>query len=144
MKLIHFFRLIQMSIFQKIIVNMMHNRTYNDKMSYNNTYFFCPRIVCNDGFSISLQMNHSHYCFSENGYRTLGHTMETIEFGYPNQDEELLKEYAECPELLTKTVGQLPIDVAQQIIDKHGGIDWDKTVSIEEFNNLVYGKKDKK
>lgn len=144
MKLIHFFRLIQMSIFQKTIVDMMHNRTYNDKMSYNNTYFFCPRIVCNDGFSISLQMNHSHYCSSENGYETLGHTMETIEFGYPNQDEELLKEYAECPELLTKTVGRLPIDVAQQIIDKHGGIDWDKTVSIEEFNNLVYGKKDKK
>lgn len=144
MKLIHFFRLIQMSIFQKTIVDMMHNRTYNDKMSYNNTYFFCPRIVCNDGFSISLQMNHSHYCSSENGYRTLGHTMETIEFGYPNQDEELLKEYAECPELLTKTVGRLPIDVAQQIIDKHGGIDWDKTVSIEEFNNLVYGKKDRK
>lgn len=144
MKLIHFFRLIQMSIFQKTIVDMMHNRTHNDKMSYNNTYFFCPRIVCNDEFSISLQMNHSHYCSSENGYRTLGHTMETIEFGYPNQDEELLKEYAECPELLTKTVGRLPIDVTQQIIDKHGRIDWDKTVSIEEFNNLVYGKKDKK
>ena len=133
MKLIHFFRLIQMSIFQKTIVDMMHNRTYNDKMSYNNTYFFCPRIVCNDGFSISLQIHNGNYCSSENGYRTLGHTMETIEFGYPNQDE-----------LLTKTVGRLPIDVAQQIIDKHGGIDWDKTVSIEEFNNLVYGKKDKK
>ena len=70
--------------------------------------------------------------------------MEAIEFGYPNQDEELLKEYAECPELLTKTVGRLPIDVAQQIIDKHGGIDWDKTVSVEQFNDFIYGKESRK
>lgn len=144
MKLIHFFRLIQMSIFQKTIVDMVHNRTYNDKMSYNNTYFFCPRIHCNDGFSISLQIHNGNYCSSENGYRTLGHTMESVEFGFPNQDEELLKEYAEEPDNLKHTVGQLPIDIAQQIIDKHGGIDWDKTVSVEEFNNLVYGKESRK
>lgn len=143
MKLIHFFRLIQMSIFQKTVVSMMYNRGYNDKMSYDNTYFFCPRVVCNDGFSISLQIHNGNYCFSENGYRTLGHTMETVEFGFPNQDEELLKDYAEYSEDVTTTVGQLPIDVAQQIIDKHGGIDWDKTVSVEQFNDLVYGKKDK-
>lgn len=45
MKLIHFFRLIQMSIFQKTIVDMMHNRIYNDKMSYNNTYFFSVLVL---------------------------------------------------------------------------------------------------
>lgn len=144
MKLIHFFRLIQMSIFQKGITNMMYNKRYDSNMTYDNTHFFCPCIYCNDGFNISLQIHNRNYCSSENGYRTLGHTMETIEFGFPNQNEELLKEYAECPESLTQTVGRLPIDVAQQIIDKHGGIDWDKTISIEEFNNLVYGKKDRK
>ena len=143
MKLIHFFRLIQMSIFQKTVVSMMYNQGYNDKMSYDNTYFFCPRVVCNDGFSISLQIHNGNYCSSENGYRTLGHTMETVEFGFPNQDEELLKDYAEYSEDVTTTVGRLPIGVAQQIIDKHGGIDWDKTVSVEQFNDLVYGKKDK-
>lgn len=144
MKLIYFFRLIQMSIFQKTVTNMMYNIVYENKMTYDNTYFFCPRIHCNDGFGISLQIHNSNYCSSENGYRTLGHTIKTVEFGYPNQDEELLKEYAECHEDVTTTVGQLPIDVAQQIIDKHGGIDWDKTVSVEEFNNFVYGKKDRK
>ena len=116
MKLIHFFRLIQMSIFQEGVINMMYNKCYGNSMTYDNTWFFCPRIVCNDGFSISLQIHNSNYCSSENGYRTLGHTMETVEFGFPNQE----------------------------IIDKHGGIDWDKTVSIKEFNNLVYGKKDRK
>lgn len=144
MKLIYFFRLIQMSIFQKGVTNMMYNKHYDNNMTYDNTYFFCPRIVCNDGFSISLQINNGNYCSSENGYRTLGHTMEIVEFGFPNQDEELLKEYAEEPDNLKHTVGQLPIDVAQQIIDKHDGIDWDKTISVEEFNNLVYGKKDRK
>lgn len=143
MKLIHFFRLIQMSIFQKVITNIMYNKLYKNDMNYDNTLFFCPRIVCNDEFSISLQIHNGNYCSSENGYRTLGHTIESVEFGFPNQDEELLKEYAECPNEITKTVGKLPIDIAQQIVDKHGGIDWDKTVSIENFNNLVYGKKDK-
>ena len=144
MKLIHFFRLIQMSIFQKHVTSTMYNRIYENNMNYDNTYFFCPRIYCNDGFNISLQIHNGNYCSSENGYRTLGHTMETVEFGFPNQDEELLKEYAEEPDNLTQTVGKLPIDVAQQIIDKHGSIDWDKTISIEEFNYLVYGKKNKK
>lgn len=144
MKLIHFFRLIQMSIFQKGVTNMMYNKHYGSNMTYDNTWFFCPRVVCNDGFSISLQIHHVNYCSSENGYRILGHTMESVEFGFPNQDEELLKEYTEYPESITGTVGQLSIDVAQQIIDKHGGIDWNKTVSVEEFNNLVYGKESRK
>lgn len=144
MKLIHFFRLIQMSIFQKTVTNMMYNRGYENKITYDNTYFFCPRIVCNDGFDISLQIHNGNYCSSENGYRTLGHTMESVEFGFPNQDEELLKEYAECPKSITQTVGQLPIDVAQQIIDKHGGIDWDKTISVEQFNNFINGKENRK
>lgn len=127
-----------MSIFQKSIINAHYSDFHNEKkMSYDNTFFYCPRIHCNDGFSISLQINNGNYCSSENGYRTLGHTIETVEFGFPNQDEELLKKYAECPESLTQTVGELPIDAAQQIIDKHGGIDWDKTVSIEQFNTFI-------
>lgn len=40
MKLIHFFRLIQMSIFQKSITVMMYNKYYGDNMTYNNTWFF--------------------------------------------------------------------------------------------------------
>lgn len=132
-----------MSLFQKSVTNMMYNKSYNSKMTYDNTYFFCPRVVCSDGFSISLQIHNCNYCSSENGYRTLGHTMETIEFGYPNQDEELLKKYAECPEDVTSTVGQLPIDIAQQIIDKHGGINWNETVSIERFNEFVNGKENR-
>lgn len=37
MKLIHFFRLIQMSIFQKTVVNMMYNKSYGNNMAYDNT-----------------------------------------------------------------------------------------------------------
>lgn len=37
MKLIHFFRLIQMSIFQKDVTNMMYNKHYGSNMTYDNT-----------------------------------------------------------------------------------------------------------
>lgn len=40
MKLIHFFRLIQMSIFQKSVTDMMYNKCYDNKMTYDNTRFF--------------------------------------------------------------------------------------------------------
>lgn len=141
MNLIQFFRLIEMSIFQKSITNTHYSDFHNEKMSYYNTFFYCPRIHCNDGFNISFQIHNGAYCSSENGYRTLGHTIKDVEFGYPSRDEELLKKYAEDENCLTQTVGCLPIEIAQQIVIKHGGIDWEKTVSIEQFNTFIKNKK---
>lgn len=138
MNLIQFFRLIEMCTFQSYIrSSFVINYDHTKHLKYDNTMLLCPKIFCMDEFSISLQIHHGAYCSSENGFRTLGHTMQTVEFGFPNQEEELLKEYAENPESLTQTVGQIPIEIAQEIIDKHGGIDWEKTVSIEQFNKLI-------
>lgn len=137
MNLIQFFRLIEMSIFQKFIRHSFYNEYDKEPLNYDNTFFIVPRIICMDEFSISLQIHNGAYCSTENGYRTLGHTFKDVEFGYPNQEEELLKPYAEGPGILTDTVGCIPIEVAQEIIDKHGGINWDKTLSISAFEKLV-------
>ena len=122
MNLTLFFRLICMSVYQS-----------TTKLDYAKTYLFCPRVVAKDGFNISLQINRGNYCSSENGYRKLGHTWQNVEFGYPSESDELLIEFADSPEELPNTIGSIPIDILEQLFLKHGGIDWDKTISIETY-----------
>lgn len=137
MNLIQFFRLIEMSIFQNFIRHSFYNKYNKEPLNYDNTFFTVPRIICMDEFSISLQIHHNAYCATENGYRTLGHSFKEVEFGFPNQEEELLKPYGQNPDDLTNTVGRIPIEEIQKIIDKHGGINWDKTLSISAFENII-------
>ena len=159
MNLILFFRLITMSIFQKQVTH--DKKSYIDEqMSYDNQLFYCPRIVCNDGWNISLQIHNGNYCESENGYRSFGHTMEKVEFGFLSEDDKDLHQYSEMygndrwdSETDTEipfdastftsvgTGGMIPIDVIQEICDKnHGGIDWEQTISIERWIKFTTGK----
>ena len=152
MNLILFFRLILMSIFQ---LRGMSTLFRDEPMSYDNQYFYCPSVYANDGFHVSLQINNGNYCESINGYRTLGHTMVSVEFGFPSMNEELMFQYSEGfgyggyddedNEIpfdstsfdVTKTVGRIPVSVMEEVFTKHGGIDWDKTISIEAFNRFI-------
>lgn len=137
MNLTLFFRLITMSIFQSMI------KHYSKDINYDKCLFFCPKIVANDGFSVSLQIHNGNYCSSNNGYRELGHTMEEVEFGFPSMNEELMFQYSEMWSDnendfdVTNTVGRIPISIMEEVFAKHGGIDWDKTISIEQFNNFI-------
>lgn len=106
-------------------------------MSYDNQLFYCPTVYAIDGFNVSLQIHNSNYCSSENGYREFGHTMKSVEFGFPSHADELLAEYAEEPDKLTETVGMIPVTVLEELFTKHGGIDWEKTISVEMFNKLT-------
>lgn len=126
MNLTLFFRLILISIFQK------------SENQYNNYYYFyCPSVYAKDGFHVSLQIHSGNYCSSNNGYRKLGHTMEEVEFGFTSIHEPLMDEFAESNGNTTDTVGKIPISVLEQVFEKHGGIDWEKTISIEQFENFV-------
>lgn len=136
MNLTLFFRLIVMSIFQ--LEKRGVKSPYGDeKLNYNNTFFFCPTIYAKDGFSVSLQIHNGNYCHSENGYRKFGHTWENVEFGFPSEIEPLMVEYAEEPDNLTNTVGNIPVSVMEEVFAKHGGIDWDTTLSVENFNKFL-------
>jgi len=162
MNLILFFRLITMAIFQK---QVCHDKPsgYSDgsKMSYNTQLFYCPRITCKDGWSISLQIHNGNYCESENGYRAFGHTMQSVEFGFPSVDDKDLHKYSEMyggssynsdtdeevpfnPDTFTSVsgVGKIPVSVIQFICDNnHGGIDWEATISVKEWEKLTTGKR---
>lgn len=79
-----------------------------------------PQLVCKDGFKISVQASKYHYCSP----RVDGDVIyEAVELGYPNMEDELIADFAEDPEDLTKTVyGYVPVEVVNQLIEKHGGI----------------------
>lgn len=82
----------------------------------------CPvkRIVCNDGFSVSVQASETDYCSPR---ETGAHPYWAFELGYPSERDESLMQYAEDEDRPTNTVyGYVPVSVVEALIDKHGGI----------------------
>jgi hypothetical protein len=86
-----------------------------------------PRIFCADGFNMSVQGSAYHY----SDPRENAEKYERLEVGFPSQKENILMPHAEDPSDPTGTLyGYVPIEKIQTVIDKHGGIDVEKT-----FNN---------
>jgi hypothetical protein len=82
-----------------------------------------PRIVCRDGFSISVQAHSSAYC--EPRQDVGPHTQ--VECGYPSSVplSKRLKEFAELcgTNDYTETVyPYVPVEIVQEELDLHGGI----------------------
>lgn len=80
-----------------------------------------PRIVCKDGFSMSVQAGEGIYCAPrmclDNG------EYESVEIGFPSNEEPLINEYAENSTDYTDTVyGYVPIELVDEVIAKHGGL----------------------
>ena len=78
------------------------------------------RVVCKDGFTMSVQANETAYCEPrENDAKRY----ESVEVGMPSQYEELLMEWAEEASKPTETVyGWVPSQRVALIIAKHGGM----------------------
>ena len=87
---------------------------------FGNIQLIRPRVVCNDGFSISVQASQFHYCAP----RADGKIEYThVELGFPSMVEESILEYAEMDARPTKTVyGYVPVPVVDAMLLKHGGI----------------------
>jgi hypothetical protein len=148
-----------MSIFQTQVTYNKQSPYGQGKMGYDNTLFYCPKVVAKDGFTVSLQVHNGNYCSSNNGYRTLGDTIKTVEFGFPSFNEPLMFKYAETYSEyaysdeddnsipcdlsnfdITNTVGNIPIEVMEEVFTKHGGIDWEATISATQFNKFINDK----
>ena len=82
-----------------------------------------PKVICNDGFEMSVQAGQSLY--SEP--RDVVDSYEEAEVGFPSTEESLLTSYAEDGEALCDTVyGYVPCSIIDEVIEKHGGIDESK------------------
>lgn len=87
-----------------------------------------PRIECNDGFSMSVQAGYSLYC---NPRVSGSPAYYSVEIGYPSDKEYLIMKYAEDEENLTDTVyGYVPINLVEEVIEKHKGMDDEKMIKI--------------
>ena len=80
------------------------------------------RVVCLDGFSMSVQADSSMYCSPrEDGIDT---KYIEVEVGYPSEEDVLLNEYVEGnnKSYTTSVYSWVPVEVVKEVIDKHGGM----------------------
>ena len=105
-----------------------------------------PRIVCNDGFSVSVQASEHTYCEprytqwqNEDGWQVINGNYyssskiprnfrtdrftpyESVELGYPSEADELIYDYVEGNDYTGTVYGYVPVKIVEQLIEKHGG-----------------------
>lgn len=95
---------------------------------YDNNYFHLPRVFCKDGFSISIQICKSSYSGSENGIRKFGIDWKLVEWGFPSQPIDAEKYMCESSETTTSVGGYVPVELMEELIEEHGGIDLQTTL----------------
>ena len=87
---------------------------------------FFKRVICADGFTVSVQASEGSYCSPRNSVGP----WESVECGFPTEKDPVLERYAEDgsagvdPESGTvQTVyGWVPSQVVMAIIESHGGM----------------------
>ncbi len=79
-----------------------------------------PRVVCADGFSMSVQAHDSAYCSPR---ANNAQKYEEVEIGFPSSVEPLLMEHCEDIDRPMETVyAYVPVQVVTNVIAKHGGM----------------------
>ena len=95
--------------------------------NYKKHFILIPRIYCNDGFNVSIQVHRGAYCASENGYREFGLDWKEVEWGYPSEPLTDEKYNPENPGGDT-IGGNVPIEVMEELLEQHGGINVKETL----------------
>ena len=77
-----------------------------------------PRIVCRDGFSISVKANWGSYCVPRDCRGPYTH----VECGFPSWEPEFIMAYCQDPKNPTNTIYcNVPVDLVEKLILLHGG-----------------------
>ena len=94
-----------------------------------------PKIVCVDGFEMSVQVGHNLYSTP----KKVAKRYSAVEIGFPSEREPLIEEYVELGIFdtaqgkgvdYTDTVyPYVPVKVVDKVLKKHGGIDMTETLS---------------
>ena len=91
-----------------------------------------PKIICSDGFTMSVQVGSSLYSTP----KKVAKRYSAVEIGFPSEDEPLIEKYAESyydPDVdfkYTETVyPYVPVRIVDKVLKKHGGIDLTETLS---------------
>ena len=79
-----------------------------------------PRVICKDGFSMSVQANSIAYCYPRKDNAPFYFEFEIC---FPSEREELIMPFAEEPDYPTDTVyGYVDYKIVDEVIEKHGGL----------------------
>ena len=83
-----------------------------------------PKIICEDGFEMSVQVGFSLYSTP----KKIAKRYSAVEIGFPSEHEPLIEEYAEsfCEDKTdyTDTVyPYVPVKLVDKVLKRHGGID---------------------
>ena len=78
------------------------------------------RVVCKDGYSISIQAHDGAYCEPR---QDGAECYSLVELGYPNRPDSLIERYAEKRDEPRDTVyGYVPVNTVYLLLTKHKGI----------------------
>lgn len=81
---------------------------------------FVKRIVCADGFAMSVQASEYHYCLPrEDNAEAYTH----VEVGYPSSHDDMPQEYRDGTD--SPVYDYVPVEVVEAIVAKHGGLKGD-------------------
>lgn len=92
-----------------------------------------PMVYCKDGFHVSIQASPTHYCYPRE-MRDDGE-YEELELGFPSERDKLIIPFIieDDMEPTNGTYGFVPINTVEELIQKHGGIDYDKVKSSPSY-----------
>ena len=96
------------------------------------------RVVCTDGFSVSIQASQTNYC-SPREDNPKAYT--ELELGFPSRGDNIIKQYAENERDLTGTVyGYVPVADVYLLLTAHGGvIEGDVPQGVPVYGGRAYG-----
>ena len=122
-----------MKINEFIQRNLKVTNHSSDPMKHMLTSTRLPKIVCSDGFEMSVQVGFSLYSTP----KKVAKRYSAVEIGFPSDHEPLIEEWAEFIPFgnedgsidYTDTVyPYVPVKIVNKVLKKHGGIDLTETL----------------
>ena len=92
-----------------------------------------PHIVCEDGFSMSVQVGYSLYSTP----KKVAKRYTAVEIGYPSEHEPLIEEFAESfykedgedvTDYTDTVYPYVPVKLVNKVLKRHGGINLKETL----------------
>ena len=110
------------------------NHSSDPSMKHMLTSTRLPKIVCSDGFEMSVQVGSSLYSTP----KKVAKRYSAVEIGFPSEHEPLIEEYAETfykedgedvTDYTDTVYPYVPVRIVDKVLKKHGGIDIIETLS---------------
>ena len=110
------------------------NHSSDPSMKHMLTSTRLPKIVCSDGFEMSVKVGSSLYSTP----KKVAKRYSAVEIGFPSEHEPLIEEYAETfykedgedvTDYTDTVYPYVPVRIVDKVLKKHGGIDIIETLS---------------